>query len=615
MCGVNGIFAYNTPAPNPSEAEVLATRDAMAKRGPDAAGLWWSKNRRCCLGHRRLAILDLSTAGAQPMISADGRFAVSFNGEIYNYPELRKTLETQRITFRSQCDTEALLHLYALYGPSMVHRLRGMFAIAIWDDFRRELFIARDPYGIKPLYYANDGWTFRFASQVKALLAGGKISRDIEPAGLVGFHLWGHVPDPFTLYREIRALPAGHTMIVDDLGPTEPKSFYSLAAVLAQGAVNHPKSAEEKRAVLAAGLTESVRAHLLADVEIGVFLSAGVDSSVVLGLARDATIGPLRAITLGFEEFGGSNDDEVPLATKVASKYGAEHVIRRVAYREFEDDLPNILDAMDQPSIDGVNTWFVSKAARELGLKVALSGLGGDELLGGYTSFRELPRWRRWLRVPGAIPRLGEVVRRAILAMQPGFVQRSPKAAGLLEYGGSWAGAYLLRRGLFMPYELSSYLDPELVDDGLSRLKPLERVSRTLSPDPGSDAGRVSALESSHYMRDQLLRDCDWAGMAHSLEIRVPLVDIELGKAAARLMPTLAPGEGKRLVASAPSKALPSAVVDRPKSGFSVPTGEWVKARSNDESAHATRGASSRAWALRLLTEAQRGGSAQPVTV
>src|SRR5271166_1565115 len=236
MCGISGIFAYHAAATAPDEAELLATRDAMRARGPDGSAAWWSADRRCGLGHRRLAILDLSDRASQPMASADGNIVVTFNGEIYNYRALRAELEAEGVRFRTNSDTEALLHLYARHGALMVHRLRGMFAFAIWDEQRRELFLARDPYGIKPLYTANDGWTFRFASQVKALLAGGAVSRDPEPAGLVGFHLFGSVPEPFTLYREIRALPAGHSQWVDAAGPREPEPFAKLAAVFAEAA-------------------------------------------------------------------------------------------------------------------------------------------------------------------------------------------------------------------------------------------------------------------------------------------------------------------------------------------------------------------------------------------
>src|SRR5436190_12741080 len=240
MCGVNGLFAYNSAACAPDEHELLATRDAMAKRGPDGAGAWWSGDRRCGLAHRRLSILDLSDRAAQPMLSDDGALAITFNGEIYNFPQLRAELEAKGARFRTTSDTEALLHLYALYGPEMVHRLRGMFALAIWDSARQGLFLARDPYGIKPLYVADDGWTVRFASSVKALLAGGKVSRDPEPAGSVGFFLFGSVPEPFTLYRQIRALPAGCSQWIDRAGPREPKPYVRIAQVLAE-ARKHPR--------------------------------------------------------------------------------------------------------------------------------------------------------------------------------------------------------------------------------------------------------------------------------------------------------------------------------------------------------------------------------------
>src|SRR5580700_1681018 len=236
MCGINGIFAFHSASSLPQDSELLKTREAMRSRGPDGSGAWWSVDRRCGLGHRRLSIIDLSDRASQPMTSADGRFVVVFNGEIYNYPQLRAELETDGARFHTASDTEALLHLYARYGADMVHRLRGMFAFAIWDQVRRGLFLARDPYGIKPLYTANDGWTFRFASQVKALIAGGGVSQEPEPAGIVGFHLFGCVPEPFSLYRDVRALPAGHTQWIDSAGPREPRLFANLAEVLAQGA-------------------------------------------------------------------------------------------------------------------------------------------------------------------------------------------------------------------------------------------------------------------------------------------------------------------------------------------------------------------------------------------
>jgi asparagine synthase (glutamine-hydrolysing) len=575
MCGINGIFAYHSASSAPDEAELLTTRDAMRARGPDGSGVWWSSDRRCGLGHRRLSILDLTDRAAQPMASADGNLIVTFNGEIYNYLALRAELEAAGACFRTTSDTEALLHLYARDGAAMVHRLRGMFAFAIWDETRRELFLARDPYGIKPLYTANDGWTFRFASQVKALLAGGQVSRDPEPAGIAGFHLFGSVPEPFTLYRDIRALPAGHTQRIDQAGPREPRPFANLAAILAAGAAARA-SAVELGERLRSAVLDSVRAHLLADVEVGIFLSAGVDSGTLLGLMADAGQREIRAITLAFDEFRGTTEDEAPFAAQVAERYGAKHIVRRVGEREFCDDLPAIIDAMDQPSIDGVNTWFVAKAAKEAGLKVALSGLGGDELLAGYPSFVDVPRWRRRFGPFAAVPGLGRAARPLIRTLAPGFARRQPKALGLLEYGRSWAGTYLLRRGLFLPSELKVVMDPAFAREGRRRLKPLRRLGATLTPDPGSDVGRVCVLESAHYMRNQLLRDADWAGMAHGVEIRVPLVDLRLLESLAPAIPSLAAQIGKAALAKAPSVQLPAAVVSRTKTGFTVPTGAWM---------------------------------------
>ena len=230
MCGIAGIYAYHYAANAVDRAELRRIRDHMAARGPDALGEWYSQDERVGLGHRRLTIIDLSERGTQPMTSADGKLVVTFNGEIYNYRQLRASLEARGRIFRSQTDTEVLLHLYAEKGEAMVDDLRGMFAFGLWDADKKALLLARDPYGIKPLYYADDGWTLRFASQVKALLAGGKVSRDPEPAGWVGFCLFGSVPEPFTTYQEIRALPAGSTLWVDRVGTHETKQYCSIAA-------------------------------------------------------------------------------------------------------------------------------------------------------------------------------------------------------------------------------------------------------------------------------------------------------------------------------------------------------------------------------------------------
>ena len=602
MCGINGIFAFHPSAAAPSRDEALRTREAMQTRGPDGFGLWSNSGGRCVLAHRRLSFLDLSERAAQPMLSDDGKLAITFAGEIYNFPVLRAELEAQGVVFRTTSDTEALLHLYARDGEAMVEKLRGMFTFGIWDEPRQGLFLARDPYGIKPLYIANDGWTLRFTSQVRALLAGGAVSRDPEAAGVVGFHLWGSVPEPFTLYRDIRALPAGHTQWIDKAGPRAPQPYIHFASILAEGA-RAPLAAAQIAPEVRDAVKDSVAAHLLADVEVGVFLSAGVDSGAMLGLMRDAGCSNATAITLSFAEFRGSSEDEAPLAALVAQKYEAKHIVRTVGEAEFRADLPAILAAMDQPSMDGVNTWFVAKAAREAGLKAAISGLGGDELLAGYASFHDMPRWRRRFGALAAVPGLGALARAMMNVALPGFVRANPKALGMLEYAGSWEGAYLLRRGLFLPHELPALMDKDFVAEGMRRLRPLTQLSGMLSPDPHSNNGRICVLESEHYMRNQLLRDADWAGMAHSLEIRTPLVDIALLRRLAPAIAALKPGMGKAALAAAPSIALPAEIVSRAKTGFGVPTRAWMAAatRSNREDLAETKGLTSRRWSRKVL--------------
>ena len=596
MCGINGIFAFNASANLPDRGELLATRDHMRARGPDAAGEWWDDTRRIGLGHRRLSIIDLSDRATQPMASACGRYQVTFNGEIYNYPEIRARLEAQGRIFRTSSDTEVLLHLFELKREDMLHDLRGMFAFAIWDDVAKSLFLARDPYGIKPLYTSSDGWTFRFASQVKALLAGDKVSAEPEPAGIVGFHVWGSVPEPFTLYRDIRALPAGHYQVVDAAGPRAPQPFALVSDMLGKP-TPQPMALDEMRDCLRTALGQSVKAHLLADVEVGLFLSAGVDSGALLGLMRDAGQQRIRTITLSFQEYQGTADNETPLASQVARLYGAEHQVRTVDEAEFQRDLPAIMAAMDQPTIDGINSWFVSKAASEAGLKVALSGLGGDELLGGYPSFRDIPRWVGMLKVPSSVPGLGWLARAVLRNSAIG--RSNPKVRGMVKYGGSYAGAYLLRRGLFLPFELDTILDPELVRIGLERLQVLPSVDSTMPDGARSSTVRVAALESGNYMRNQLLRDTDWTSMAHSLEVRTPLVDATLLQSVAPMIPQLTGSLGKHLLAQAPSVPLPDAVINRPKTGFSVPMGSWLDRKPEFDTA--LRGHVSRHRALDLM--------------
>jgi asparagine synthase (glutamine-hydrolysing) len=586
MCGITGIFAYSNAAPPVNSQELLQIREVMTARGPDDAGIWLSE--RIGLAHRRLSIIDLTKMGSQPMTTQDGIFRIVFNGEIYNYRQLRSQLKAKGYSFHTNSDTEVLLQLYAEYGAKMVYHIRGMYAFAIWDDKNKGLFLARDPFGIKPLYYADDGLSFRFASQVKALLKGGEIDITPQAAGHVGFYLWGYVPEPYTLYKGIYSLPAGTSLWIDTTNNHQFNTFFKISEEIAKAhdTISHP---DEIRQHLHQAIKDSVQHHLIADVDVGVFLSAGLDSTTLTALASELGIGSLNTITLGFNEYKNTKHDETPLATLVAQHYDTNHQTRFLSQNDFHESLDDLLKAMDQPSTDGVNTYFVSKVAKESGMKVALSGLGGDELLGGYPSFKDVPRMVKLFGCCQTMPIIGKGFRWISAPLLKQFT--SPKYASVLEYGGSYSGAYLLRRGLFMPWELPKLMDGDMVKAGWQELQTLLRLDETTT---GIDSNhlKVSALELTWYMRNQLLRDSDWAGMAHSLEIRVPLLDINLFRSLLHISTKL---PTKQDMAHAPNKPLPAPILDRAKTGFSVPVREWLL-QGNDNNKE--RGL--RAWAKQI---------------
>ncbi|HXG61674.1 MAG TPA: asparagine synthase (glutamine-hydrolyzing) [Planctomycetota bacterium] len=573
MCGIAGIFSYGPDGPLVDNAELVRMRDRMASRGPDGAGLWRSEDGRIALAHRRLAILDPSPAGVQPMSSPDGSLVIVFNGEIYNYRELRRDLEKEGAVFRTQTDTEVLLNLYARDGERMVERLRGMYAFALWNARTRTLLLARDPFGIKPLYLADDGHTLRFASQVKAIAAGGRVSMDVSAPGITGFFIWGHVPEPWTWLKAVRPLPAGSCLQVREGAPlASPRRHFDLREEILAAEESSVGSDSPAEQVLEA-LRQSVRFHMVSDVPVGLFLSAGKDSNLIAAFAVRECKTPLRTVTLSFDEYKGTVQDESTGAAESARLLGTVHHEATILRPDFEQERDRLLECMDQPTIDGVNTYFVSRAASRIGLKVALSGLGGDELFGGYSSYRQVPRLHRYLRAFQILPGFGRGVR---WLSSPLFRRtRFPKVAGLIEYGSSFAGAYLLRRALYMPWELRSLLDPGLLREGLSALDLLRRLEESIRG-IRTPALKIMLLEMTGYMRNQLLRDADWAGMAHSLEIRVPFIDISFFRAWLRFARVNLPFDREALLRLA-SPDLWRVLSGRPKTGFSLPVQAWTR--------------------------------------
>jgi asparagine synthase (glutamine-hydrolysing) len=594
MCGLIAAF---TDVPGAGDG-VRRAMARMQRRGPDDEGFWQADG--AALGHRRLAILDLDHRAAQPMHSADGRYAIVFNGEIYNFRALRKQLADAGAALHTQSDTEVLLELFAREGKAMLPKLRGMFAFVIWDKLERCAFAARDPYGIKPLYLARAGDGWLFASQVKALLATGRVSDEPDPHGQAGFWLLGSVPEPRTWYRDISAVPAGSWCRINaDRKLDGPHTWFDIGGCW-RAAPACELTADEAQAQVRSAVLASVREHLVADVPVGVFLSGGIDSGSLAGLMKDAGAKDIQGITIAFSEFAGTQNDESPIAAQIARQYGIQHHVRTVTRTEFDADLPRILDAMDQPSIDGVNTWYASKAVAELGLKVVISGVGGDELFGGYPSFRQLPalvsRWRSLSRVPGTTS-----VANAIANWQ---ARRSgnPRWRWFTRSAGSLHGAYWLRRGLFSPNELPGLMGSAKAQQASTAMDPAAMLRSMVGALASNATAAVGQLESMAYLRNQLLRDSDWASMDHSVELRTPLVDAWLLRDLAPLLRGFGTLNGKALLARSPDMPLPDSIITRSKTGFGIPVERWLR----ESSPSTLMEGGSRGWARRVADDSSK---------
>lgn len=591
MCGlVAAVWREQSQGGN---SLVEAACDAMAKRGPDAQGLW--NSWQVSLGHRRLSILDPQPRANQPMTSPDGRYRIVYNGEIYNFRQLRQELGPASAELLTDSDTEVLLTLFERYGVEMLSRLRGMFALAIWDERDGRLLIARDPYGIKPLYVARTHKGILVASQVKALLATGLVSTEPDPWGQATFWLTGSLSEPHTWFRQVQAFPPGHYAWVDRSGMSEPKCWQDVTEAF-RGASDQEASGDPQLPISRA-VSDSIEAHQVSDVPVGVFLSGGIDSGVIGSLLSARSAGPLVGVTLKFEEFSGSSRDESALAAQVAREYGIRHHVRLVTSAEFDSDRDHILADMDQPSVDGVNTWYASKAIKELGLKVALSGVGGDELFQGYQHFGSLPRAVAASALLHRIPGWDSLSLLALRAQ----ARRSgnPRWLDVPSYLRSLPGAWLMRRGLFSVTELPSVMGTDLAHEALTNQGPLDWVEAECGDLPANGRLALSLIESRLYLRNQLLRDSDWASMAHGVELRIPLVDSRLLAAVMPYAVRLQHYPNKALLAGAASSPLPPGVTGRRKTGFGIPVQQWIGSSASGVGRHPTR-----AWAMAVANSA-----------
>lgn len=546
---------------------------AQIHRGPDDVGMVITEfgTATVGLGNRRLAILDTSASGHQPMLNPDTGDLLVYNGEIYNFPELRQTLELIGCSFRGRSDTEVLLRSYQQWGIDCLTRLKGMFAFALWDSKAQRLLVARDHLGIKPLYYTFlSGQVFLYASELRSLLAGGLISLNIDRRALAGYLAYGAVQEPLTILKEVLALPSGSWMQVDHQGQKVAQGrFWEIPSTHAE--ISSRDLVQEGRTLL----RQAVRRHLLSDVPLGIFLSAGLDSTAVLGLAQEVASDQVHAFTVSFPD--DPKYDEGPIARETARRLGVVHhecaVDGATAFRWAQQGL----GSMDQPAMDGLNTYIVSRAVREEGLVVALSGQGGDEIFGGYRSFRGVPRWFRrmsWLR--GLPPAWRATLVRAATCRMDSVIQE--KSEDIARTGSDLLGLYFHYRRLLSDNDLAR-LGFKASDLGLTSSfhLPMANGSRYLVP--GDPIASVSRMESVFYLGNTLLRDGDVFGMANSLEVRVPFLDRDLVEWAFQLpgialLPTRAPN--KSLLRQMCAEFFTEAHTSQPKRGFALPFSSWL---------------------------------------
>lgn len=565
---------------------------AMIHRGPDDEGYEElplgsdDAGTVAGFGFRRLAILDLSPAGHQPMFNERTGDCIVFNGEIYNFRQLRAELQADGVRFRSSSDTEVLLQALSVWGEHAIEKLQGMYAFAFYHAATRRILLARDPLGIKPLYVASLADRLVFASEVRAVLASGLVPRDHDLGGISGMLAYGAVQDPRTVFRHIRSFPAGHSQWMDGTaigdGARQPlRRVWDFP--------RHVIADDEPRAVRRVHdmLRDAVLRHLVADVPVGVFLSAGIDSTVIASFAREYTP-RVTAFTVGFGSVHG--EDEVVLAAETAKALGVKHVAVELDARNMPEKWHDWLEGMDSPSVDGFNTYVVSSQLAGEGVVVGLSGLGADELFGGYATFRRAPRWSRLLRAVGFVPpglRRAAVAACGAAAASPALVE---KLADLVAGDTSVDGvARALRRSLSDSRIRAMGLTPGRV--GLAA-DYLEHDGTRIVPALDGDAfNTVARIEASHYMRDTLLRDTDAVSMRHSLEVRVPFLDLPLVEYVSALPGRLKRGSvSKALLRQAGDSVLSPRITSRPKTGFTLPIGDWMRGpmREPSEAAIAT---------------------------
>lgn len=571
MCGFVASFGFNFKEKNFKKA-----LKHLSRRGPDSEGKW--SEDKVFLGSRRLAVIDLKKRANQPMHSLCSRYVLVFNGVIYNFLELRDYLLAKGIKLRTYSDTEVILELFALEAEKMLPKLKGMFAFVIWDRVKKKAFAARDPYGIKPLYIGTCKYGLILASQVKTLISTNLISKEYDIDSRSIFWILGFVTEPDTWFKNIKSLKAGNYIWIEKGAIISDTKWYDINQYWDNFVLSNKKSSKEKiYKQVKRSVVESVKRHLVSDVPVGLFLSSGVDSAVLAGLMVENGHKSITGITVFFNDFENEENNEVAGAKIIAKHFGIKHYVYKVNKNDFINDLPDILLAMDQPSIDGINTWYASKAASKLGLKVVFSGVGCDEIFFGYPLFKQIPILIKLISVISKIPGLVKLINVFLILVS--HINSNTRWRYTLIWGKTVIGAWLLKRSILTHRDLIFLKNNYKISEDLINSLFNKKIFSNISQKPYKSIRlKLSQIESTIYLRNQLLRDSDWASMYHGVELRTPFVDVTLLnnlKDALFYFPFF--NSKDPLISCLTKKELPKSIIIKKKISFQTPVKQWIR--------------------------------------
>ena len=577
MCGITGLYNYSDRQVD-SKSIIKKIINIQHNRGPDDNGMWESQCKKIFFGHNRLSVIDLSPNGKQPFISSDDNFVITFNGEIYNFLELKNELLKKNITFKSNSDTEVLIESYKYWGLDFLKKLRGMFAFAIWDSAQKKIILARDPFGIKPLYYTIQKDVFYFASEIKSLLSIPNLHFHKSEAAIVSYYLWGNVQEPLTLYNEISSIKKGTCKIINNNGTEENFEYANIKNAILEAEpknfINEKNSTEYLKSII----DETVEYHQVSDIPITFLLSAGIDSNVLIASIHKKNKKNCSALTLDFDY--SEKKIESRLAKKTANMNEINHKIENINSNELVKLIQKFYINMDSPTNDALNNFAVSHFAKQLNSKVIISGIGADEFFGGYPSFNRIPKLNNLFKLIPKSEFFNNLFKNNIQKILKSL-KLNTKYSGIYEYSRDVDTAFLLQRSLFLPNEIKEMLSPDVFKRGFEELDIMQNLKDDIK-DIKEKKLAIMYLEIKYYLCSKILRDSDWASMSNSVEMRTPFVDWFFFK---KLLPLLKSNIkiDKKSLLKCYNHKLPRELVNRKKTGFVIPHTQYLKELSSNK--------------------------------